>query len=225
MHVGDRLGVARFGLADVDGQRVHDLLTIAAGSTPIAQAAHDARKPVAAQMRRTGAQISTRWSSSSLTSPALDREMLGKQRADRCRSPSTKPSASRSCRACVDQVGDDAVPGFLRHLGVDAGVGDHFGIALGQRHEDQHAGALGGDMDVAGQELLQRIVMRAAIAQRARHEPDAQSPERAQSTSKRAGKRQKLRRDEDRQAHARTTRIRAGRRRTRLTTSDRKRDA
>jgi hypothetical protein len=34
VHVGDRRGVPRFGLPDVDRQRLHDLLTINAGSTP-----------------------------------------------------------------------------------------------------------------------------------------------------------------------------------------------
>ena len=34
-------------------------------------------------------------------------------------------------------------------LAVDAAVGDDFGIALGERHEHQHAGARRGDVDVA----------------------------------------------------------------------------
>src|SRR5262245_24777682 len=49
-----------------------------------------------------------------------------------------------------------AVPGLLRHLLVNAVVGYHLGVMLGEGHVDQHAGAAFGGVKVLRQELLNR---------------------------------------------------------------------
>ena len=77
------------------------------------------------------------------------REVLGQQ-APTVSMAETKPSARRLSRAWLIRSRDDAVPPRLVDPGVDAGVGDDLGVALGQRDEDQDAGARRRQMDVAG---------------------------------------------------------------------------
>ena len=72
-----------------------------------------------------------------------------------------------------DQRVDGALPFRLRHPRGDAVVGDDAGIALGERDEDQDAGAVLLARDAADGELLQRDAMGHGAARRARHQRDA----------------------------------------------------
>ena len=143
VHLGDRVCVARFGLANVHGERVHDALTIAAAPARAKSwqggCCDCAQAPQAATPGRPY-QISTTWSSSSLASPAATGKCCARS-APTVPTASTKPSATRPCLRVGDQGGDDAVPGVLRNAAVDTAVGDDFGIALGERHEQHDAGA------------------------------------------------------------------------------------
>jgi len=51
-----------------------------------------------------------------------------------------------------------AIPGLLRHLLVDAVVGDHLGVMLCEGHVDQHSGAAFGGVQILRQELLHRLL-------------------------------------------------------------------
>jgi hypothetical protein len=65
----------------------------------------------------------------------------------------TKPSAIAAALEAGDQVGHHLVPHRVGRGGVDALVGDHLDPVLGQGGEDQHAGAVAGQVQVLGQEL------------------------------------------------------------------------
>ena len=55
-------------------------------------------------------------------------------------------------------------------MAVDLGIGDDFGIALGDGHEDQHAGAARRRVQVLRQKLLQRAPMRQIVLDSARRQ-------------------------------------------------------
>jgi hypothetical protein len=55
------------------------------------------------------------------------------------------------CLSAADGTGeliDDGLPGARRDALIDRLVGNDFGIALGDRHEEQHAGASGSRVQV-----------------------------------------------------------------------------
>ena len=70
---------------------------------------------------------------------------------------------------------DRGLPLAIRHFRSNPIVGDDARIMLGERHEDQYAGAVLGAADAANDELLDGGTMRARPLQRTR---DQQKPKR-----------------------------------------------
>ena len=73
-----------------------------------------------------------------------------------------------------DEGAHHAIPGFLRHLLVDAVVGDHLGVMLGEGYVDQHPGAAFGGVQVLREELLNRLLVGSRALDGTRHDGEAQ---------------------------------------------------
>ena len=101
------------------------------------------------------------------------REMLGEHlaaHADR----GDEALIARAAREMAGELGDDLLPDDRAHLLVDAVVGDHLGVALGEGDVDEHAGAAAGGVQVLGEELLDGLLVRAGALDRARRDGETE---------------------------------------------------
>ena len=93
------------------------------------------------------------WFGSSFDVVRARREMLGQHAAaerDRLDEAVGEPALAGG----DDERADGIVPDARLDLAIDTLVGDDLDLALGQRHEDEHARALARALHAAGQELV-----------------------------------------------------------------------
>src|SRR6188508_1770860 len=76
---------------------------------------------------------------------------------------------ARAAREMASQLRDHVLPHRRLHFAIDALIGDHLGVAFGERDIDEHAGAAFGGVQVLRQELLDGALMRAEVLHRPRY--------------------------------------------------------
>src|SRR4029453_4082654 len=81
---------------------------------------------------------------------------------------------ARAAREMTGQLRDHVLPYRGLHFAIDALIGDHLGVMLGERDIDEHAGAAFGGVQVLRQELLDGALMRGEVLPRPRQQREAQ---------------------------------------------------